>query len=91
MACNRNTLTFFFVLCQHNQAIRQQPMPEGIDTGEVWTMPATGKEILNIIREQLDLSDYRKVHWEGSFEEYLEIVRDHPRGHRAPLISASTT
>src|SRR6478736_6759742 len=41
-------------------------------------MPATGKDILNIIREQLDLSDYRKVHWEGSFEEYLEIVREHP-------------
>ena len=29
-------------------------------------MPATGKDILNIIREQLDLSDYRKVHWEGT-------------------------
>ena len=41
-------------------------------------MPATGKDILSIIREQLDLSDYRKVHWEGSFEEYLDIVRDHP-------------
>jgi len=41
-------------------------------------MPATGKDILNIIREQQDLSDYRKVHWEGNFEEYLEIVREHP-------------
>jgi serine protein kinase len=41
-------------------------------------MPATGKDILNIIREQVDLSDYRKVHWEGTFEEYLDIVRDHP-------------
>lgn len=45
-------------------------------------MPATGKEILNVIREQLDLSDYRKVHWEGSFEEYLDIVRDHPEVSR---------
>ncbi len=42
-------------------------------------MPATGKEILNIIHEHLDLSDYRKVHWEGNFEEYLEIVRDQPQ------------
>ncbi len=41
-------------------------------------MPNTGKDILTIIREQLDLSDYRKVHWEGTFEEYLDIVRDHP-------------
>lgn len=41
-------------------------------------MPNTGKDILTIIREQLDLSDYRKVHWEGTFEEYLEIVREHP-------------
>ena len=41
-------------------------------------MPNTGKDILNIIREQIDLSDYRKVHWEGTFEEYLDIVRDHP-------------
>src|SRR6267378_899348 len=41
-------------------------------------MPNTGKDILSIIREQLDLSDYRKVHWEGTFEEYLDIVRDHP-------------
>jgi serine protein kinase len=41
-------------------------------------MPNTGKDILSIIRAQIDLSDYRKVHWEGSFEEYLEIVRDHP-------------
>jgi serine protein kinase len=41
-------------------------------------MPNTGKDILSIIREQIDLSDYRKVHWEGTFEEYLDIVRDHP-------------
>ena len=41
-------------------------------------MPTTGKDILSIIREQIDLSDYRKVHWEGTFEEYLDIVRDNP-------------
>ena len=27
---------------------------------------------------QLNLTDYRKKHWEGAFEEYLEIVREHP-------------
>src|SRR6516162_4665575 len=38
----------------------------------------TGKTILNSLRQQLNLSDYRKKHWEGSFDEYLDIVRDHP-------------
>src|SRR3954464_12005708 len=41
-------------------------------------MPATGKDILNVIHDQLNLNDYRKVHWEGTFEEYLDIARDHP-------------
>src|SRR2546430_12324914 len=39
---------------------------------------STGKAILSAIREQVNLSDYRKKHWEGSFEEYLDIVREHP-------------
>jgi serine protein kinase len=44
---------------------------------EVKTMP-TGKAILNALRQELNLSDYRKKHWEGSFDEYLDIVREHP-------------
>src|SRR5438093_6891083 len=39
---------------------------------------ATGKSILNALRQQLNLSDYRKKHWEGSVDEYLDIVREHP-------------
>src|SRR5262245_48982926 len=39
---------------------------------------ASGKMILNAIRQQLNLGDYRKKHWEGTFEEYLDIVREHP-------------
>ena len=39
---------------------------------------STGKGILNDLRQQLNLSDYRKKHWEGTFDEYLDIVRDHP-------------
>jgi serine protein kinase len=38
---------------------------------------STGKAILASIRSQLNLSDYRKKHWEGSFDEYLDIVREH--------------
>lgn len=41
-------------------------------------MQSTGKAILEGLRPQLDLSDYRKKHWEGSFEEYLDIVRQQP-------------
>src|ERR1700722_529878 len=41
-------------------------------------MPSTGKAILAALRPQLNLSDYRKKHWEGSFDEYLDIVREHP-------------
>ena len=32
-----------------------------------------GKSILSNIREQLNLPEYQKIHWEGSFEEYLRI------------------
>jgi serine protein kinase len=37
-----------------------------------------GKSILSNIREQLNLPEYQKIHWEGSFEEYLDIVHHHP-------------
>jgi serine protein kinase len=37
-----------------------------------------GKAILASIRQQLDLTDYRKIHWEGTFDEYLDVVQDHP-------------
>ena len=37
-----------------------------------------GKAILATVRQELNLSDYRKKHWEGSFDEYLDIVREHP-------------
>src|SRR3954468_22509484 len=39
---------------------------------------ATGKAILSELRPSLDLTDYRKKHWEGSFEDYLNIVLEHP-------------
>jgi len=41
-------------------------------------MMTTGKAILAALRPQLNLSDYRKKHWEGSVDEYLDIVREHP-------------
>src|SRR3982074_1311513 len=38
----------------------------------------TGKTILGTIRQHLNLSDYRRKHWEGTFEEYLDIIAQHP-------------
>src|SRR5438876_3761776 len=42
-----------------------------------------GKDILVRLSERLNLSDYRKTHWEGSFAEYLDIVREHPEVTRS--------
>ena len=39
---------------------------------------ATGKSILSSLRSELDLGDYRKLHWEGTFEDYLNIVLERP-------------
>ena len=39
---------------------------------------ATGKSILSSLRSELDLGDYRKLHWEGTFEDYLNIVLENP-------------
>ena len=41
-------------------------------------MVSTGKTLVASLRQQQNLSDYRKTHWEGSFEEYLDIVAEHP-------------
>jgi len=41
-------------------------------------MISTGKALIASLRQQQNLSDYRKTHWEGTFEEYLDIVLEHP-------------
>src|SRR3954447_13514710 len=55
------------------QAIRSTSFPHM----EVAQM-STGKALLESLRSEINLGDYRKKHWEGSFEEYLDIVREHP-------------
>src|SRR5438128_9878660 len=42
------------------------------------TMMSTGKSILAGLRQQLNIGDYRKKHWEGGFDAYLDIVRETP-------------
>jgi serine protein kinase len=44
---------------------------------------SVGKAILASVRQQQNLTDYRKTHWEGSFDEYLDIVAEHPEVTRS--------
>jgi serine protein kinase len=44
---------------------------------------ATGMAILDELRGQIDLGDYRKQHWEGSFADYINIVVEHPEVTRS--------
>src|SRR5664279_741062 len=37
------------------------------------------RSIISIIAERQDLEQFRKKHWEGSFEEYLDLVRANPQ------------
>ncbi len=39
---------------------------------------ATAQAILDSIRSTIDLTDYKKLHWEGSFSDYLDIVVQNP-------------
>ena len=39
---------------------------------------ATATTILDSLRTQIDITDYKKLHWEGSFGEYLSVVLDNP-------------
>ncbi|HEY4310150.1 MAG TPA: serine protein kinase [Pirellulales bacterium] len=40
---------------------------------------ANGRSIIEIIAERQDLEQFRKKNWEGSFEEYLDLVRANPK------------
>jgi serine protein kinase len=39
---------------------------------------ASASAILSTLRSDGDINDYRKLHWEGSFEDYLDIVAQRP-------------
>ena len=39
---------------------------------------STGKTILSGLRQELNLSDYRKKHWEGTLDEYLDVLYERP-------------
>ncbi len=35
-------------------------------------------QLINILRESVELETYRELHWEGSFPAYLALVRENP-------------
>src|ERR1700691_5896600 len=39
---------------------------------------ANAAAILDSLRSQLDTSEYKKLHWDGSFADYLNIVMESP-------------
>ena len=41
-------------------------------------MGAPGRTLLDSVRQKLNIGDYKKIHWEGSFAEYLDIVQERP-------------
>jgi serine protein kinase len=42
-------------------------------------MITSGRDLLANLRQSQEIADYRKIHWEGSFEDYLDIVRQNPQ------------
>ena len=38
----------------------------------------SGREIISLVAERQDCEQFRKKNWVGTFEEYLDIVRQHP-------------
>src|SRR5262245_65982322 len=37
-----------------------------------------GREIISLVAQRQDLDQFRKKNWIGSFEEYLDLVRQRP-------------
>jgi len=44
---------------------------------------SSGSEIISLVGQMQDLKAFRDQHWEGTFEEYLDIVRQNPETTRS--------
>ena len=40
---------------------------------------SAGHDILSFVKERQDLDQFRKEHWVGSFQDYLDLVQRNPR------------
>ena len=54
------------------------PIKDTPSEREVRPVP-TGSEIVQLIGRLQDLRGFRDQHWEGGFEDYLQIVRHNPK------------
>jgi serine protein kinase len=41
-----------------------------------------GRDIISLVAQRQDLNQFRRKSWEGTFEEYLDLVADNPRATR---------
>ena len=39
---------------------------------------SSATDLISLIAERQDVSDYQKLHWNGTFAEYLDLVRAIP-------------
>jgi serine protein kinase len=44
---------------------------------------ANGQSLIDMVRASLDTQSFRDHHWEGSFADYLEVVRENPQVARS--------
>src|SRR5262245_50646378 len=58
-------------------AARANPV-DPTNPGRSSTM-SSGSDLIALIASRQDVADYQKTHWNGTFSDYLEIVREHPR------------
>ncbi len=49
-----------------------------------------GREILSLIGQRQDLDQFRRKNWEGTFDQYLDVLTSDPRPRATPF-SACTT
>ena len=42
-------------------------------------LQTVSQPFMNLIRELQDIESYKHLYWEGSFEEYLDLVRKNPK------------
>ena len=60
----------------HPQAVRHGPADGKRQTGG--QSMRDGREIVSLVAERQDLDQFRRKNWEGTFEEYLDLVRANP-------------
>ena len=51
---------------------------------------STGSDLIAMIASRQNLADYQKKHWDGTFEDYLDLVREQPEVTRNAFQRSTT-